>query len=70
VPEESKPPRPQNESGVGWEILGTLLAGIAAWSGIGWLVDLWLHTRFGVLVGMLVGFAGSMYLIVHKYGNK
>jgi F0F1-type ATP synthase assembly protein I len=55
---------------VGWEIFGTLLAGIAAWSGIGWLVDLWLHTRVGVLVGMLVGFAGSMYLIVHKYGNK
>ncbi|HEY3630025.1 MAG TPA: hypothetical protein VE074_11160 [Jatrophihabitantaceae bacterium] len=39
------------------------------WGGIGWLIDLWLHTWVGIVVGMLVGFAGAIYLIIRKYGN-
>ena len=39
------------------------------WGGIGWLIDLWLHTWVGIVVGMLVRFAGAIYLIIRKYGN-
>jgi F0F1-type ATP synthase assembly protein I len=69
MPEAPPPPPPRpDDAGVGWAVLSTLLAGIATWGAIGWLID-WglLHTGFGLLVGMLVGFAGSMYLIIKKY---
>ena len=34
-----------------WSIIGTLVAGVLAWGGIGWLLDRWLGTRF--LVALL-----------------
>jgi ATP synthase protein I len=68
APEPHGRPRP-GDAGVGWAVLSTLLAGIVVWGGIGWLIDLWLHTWVGIVVGMLVGFAGAIYLIIRKYGN-
>jgi ATP synthase protein I len=69
MPEAPKPPDRRGDAGVGWAVLSTLLAGILVWGGIGWLIDLWLHTWVGIVVGMLVGFAGAIYLIIRKYGN-
>jgi F0F1-type ATP synthase assembly protein I len=51
-----------------WSIIGTLVAGVLAWGGIGWLLDRWLGTRFLVAVGVLVGMAGAFYLIIKRYG--
>jgi ATP synthase protein I len=58
-----------SDAGAGWAVVSTLIAGIAVWGAIGWLVDLWLHTWVGLVVGMLVGFAGALYLIIHKYAS-
>lgn len=69
MPEAPRPPGRPSDAGVGWAVLSTLLAGILVWGGIGWLIDLWLHTWVGRVVGMLVGFAGAIYLIIRKYGN-
>jgi F0F1-type ATP synthase assembly protein I len=69
MPEVPKPPDRRGDAGVGWAVLSTLLAGILVWGGIGWLIDRWLHTWVGIVVGMLVGFAGAIYLIIRKYGN-
>jgi F0F1-type ATP synthase assembly protein I len=52
-----------------WSILGTLVAGVLAWGGIGWLLDRWLGTGFLVAVGILVGAAGAFYLIIKRYGS-
>jgi ATP synthase protein I len=52
-----------------WSILGTLVAGVLAWGGIGWLLDRWLGTSFLVAVGILVGAAGAFYLIIKRYGS-
>ena len=41
--EGRRPPDPTGAT-QGWAALGTLLAGICVWGGIGWLVDLWLGT--------------------------
>lgn len=63
------PQRPaQDDATVGWAVFTSLIAGIAGWGGVGWLIGLWLHTPVALLVGMLVGFASSIYLIVKKYG--
>jgi F0F1-type ATP synthase assembly protein I len=64
-----KPGRPDRGSDLVWSILGTLVAGVLAWGGIGWLLDRWLGTRFLVAVGILVGAAGAFYLIIRRYGS-
>ena len=53
-----------------WSIIGTLVAGVLAWGGIGWLLDRWLGTSFLVAVGILVGMAGAFYLIIKRYGGS
>ena len=52
-----------------WSIIGTLIAGVLAWGGIGWLLDRWLGTTFLVAVGIVVGMAGAFYLIIKRYGS-
>jgi F0F1-type ATP synthase assembly protein I len=53
-----------------WSIIGTLVAGVLAWGGIGWLLDQWLGTRFLVAIGVVVGMAGAFYLIIKRYGSS
>ena len=59
--------RPRAE--IVWSIIGTLIAGVLAWGGIGWLLDRWLGTRYLVAVGIIVGMAGAFYLIIKRYGS-
>ncbi len=68
---ESEPPRepPGRGADVVWSIIGTLVAGVLAWGGIGWLLDQWLGTRFLVAIGIIVGMAGAMYLIIKRHGG-
>ena len=53
-----------------WSIIGTLIAGVLAWGGIGWLLDRWLGTRYLVAIGIIVGMAGAFYLIIKRYGTS
>jgi F0F1-type ATP synthase assembly protein I len=66
-----KRPTPQSGANAGWTAVGYLIAGIGVWGGIGWLVDNWLDVpmHFGTLIGMLVGMAGAVYLIVKNMGT-
>ena len=68
---DSGPPRepPGRGGDVVWSIIGTLVAGVLAWGGIGWLLDQWLGTRFLVAVGIIVGMAGAFYLIIKRHGS-
>jgi len=53
-----------------WSVIGTLLAGIVVWGGVGWLLDRWL--RFDGLflpIGMLLGVGASIYVIYVRYGR-
>jgi F0F1-type ATP synthase assembly protein I len=69
---ESGPPREPSGRGAEmvWSIIGTLVAGVLAWGGIGWLLDRWLGTRYLVAVGIVVGMAGAFYLIIKRYGSS
>jgi F0F1-type ATP synthase assembly protein I len=68
---DSGPPKEPLGRGadVVWSIIGTMVAGVLAWGGIGWLLDRWLGTRFLVAVGIIVGMAGAFYLIVKRHGG-
>jgi hypothetical protein len=41
---------------------------MVVWGGVGWLLDLWLHIRVLAPVGIILGMAVAIYLVVVKYG--
>ena len=66
------PARPQGGGGsgadTGWAVTGTLISGMVVWGGVGWLLDLWLHIRVLAPVGIILGMAVAIYLVVVRYG--
>ena len=56
-------------AGAGWAVLGTMIAGMAVWGGIGALLDRWLSTQVFLPIGVIVGVASSIYLVYIKYGK-
>ncbi len=52
----------------GWSIVGTMLSGLAVWGGAGWLLDRWLDTRVFAPVGIILGMAAAIYLVVKRFG--
>ena len=63
--------QPSGVSGAngGWEVVGTLIAGVVVWGGIGWLIDLWLDTTYVKAIGVLVGLAAAIYLVLVRFGK-
>jgi len=57
--------------GKAWSIIGTLLAGLAVWGGIGFLIDrlAGFHGVF-LAIGLVVGAIGGVYLVVVRYGRE
>ncbi|MCV2488763.1 hypothetical protein OF117_05260 [Geodermatophilus sp. YIM 151500] len=53
----------------GWAVTGTLISGMAVWGGGGWLLDSWLDTRVFAPVGIILGTAAAIYLVVVRYGS-
>lgn len=66
---EGRPPNRPSDAGAGWAVIGTLISGMAVWGGIGALLDWWLGTRAFLPVGVIVGMAAAIYLVVVKYGK-
>jgi ATP synthase protein I len=55
---------------VGWTVFSYLLAGMAAYGGIGWLIGRAVHVPLLFPIGMLVGLGISLAYIVHRYGRQ
>lgn len=68
-------PRDQrNESwggmATGWAITGTMIGGMAAWGGLGYLLDRLLGTQHVfVTAGFVLGAAGATYIVWLRYGR-
>ena len=55
----------------GFGIAATLLGGMLAWGGIGYLVDRLAHTgKVFTAIGMVVGAIGGIYLVWLKFGKE
>src|SRR2546423_10072859 len=56
--------------GKAWSIIGTLLAGLAVWGGIGYLIDrlAGFHALF-LPIGLVIGAIGGVYIVVVRYGR-
>ncbi len=67
----SKPPTRTTGRGrdQGLAILSYLFAGIGLYGGLGWLADHFWHTSFLLPVGLILGMAVSIYVIIKRYGS-
>jgi F0F1-type ATP synthase assembly protein I len=63
------PVRGGSGADTGWTIIGTMLSGMAIWGGAGWLLDRWLDIKVLLPVGIILGMAVSIYMVVVKYGG-
>src|SRR5947209_18452822 len=68
-PRPVSPERHGSGAETGWAIVGTMLSGMAVWGGAGWLLDLWLDIKVFAPVGIILGMAVSIYVVVVKYGG-
>lgn len=56
-------------AGQGWTALAYLISGMVVWGFFGWLVDRWLDTNgIAIGVGVVIGAAGGVYLVVRRLG--
>jgi F0F1-type ATP synthase assembly protein I len=46
-----------------------MISGMAVWGGAGWLLDRWLDTRAFLPVGIILGMAAAIYIVVKRYGT-
>jgi ATP synthase protein I len=54
----------------GWTVFSYLLAGMAAYGIIGWLIGRAVHVPLLFPIGMLVGLGISIGYIIHRYGRQ
>ena len=68
--DKQSPPKPEPGDRSAWAALSALLSGIVVWGGIGALLDHWLHipNGLGLLVGMMIGLATGVYVVVKRFG--
>lgn len=53
---------------VAWSIVSLLLSGILVWGGIGWFLDRQAGTSLFLPLGILLGAAGAMFLVIRRFG--
>ena len=57
--------------GTVWSIIGTLMAGLAVWGGVGFLIDRLAGFRALFLpIGLVIGAVGGVYVVVVRYGRE
>lgn len=68
--DKKPPPSTDPGSNAGWVALGTLISGIVVWGGVGALLDWWLDipSQIGLLIGMILGLAVSLYMVLKRFG--
>jgi F0F1-type ATP synthase assembly protein I len=55
---------------IGWTVFSYLIAGMAAYGAIGWLIGRAVHVSLLFPIGMLVGLAISIAFIIYRYGRQ
>jgi len=52
-----------------WSVPSSLLAGMAIYGGLGWLLDRWLDTSAFFPIGTVLGLVLGGYLVYRKFGR-
>lgn len=59
----------RSNEGAAWTILGYLLSGLLFWGGVGYLADKFFNTSYLVLIGLMMGMGGGLYLVWLRFGR-
>ncbi len=54
----------------GLRVISLLISGLVFYGGLGWLLDRWLQTSWWLPVGIIVGTAAGVYLVIARYGRS
>ena len=54
----------------GYRALSILIAGLLVYGGLGWLLDRWLGTSWWLPIGLVLGVALGIYLVVVRFGKQ
>ena len=53
----------------GWAAVSSMIAGMAIWGFVGWLIDQWLNTGgIATAIGCVLGVTLGIYLVVKRLG--
>lgn len=63
---QQQEPRPPSDSD-GWRVLSYMLGGMILYGGVGWLIGHWTGITILFPMGMLLGIALSIVMIVFRY---
>ena len=75
-PERTEPPtgssRADGRKGEqdAWGAFGLVASGVLVWGLVGGLVGAWLDSSIPVVLGMLLGMTGGLYLVWFRYGRQ
>jgi hypothetical protein len=53
-----------------WGAFSLIGAGVLFWGGVGWLVSEWLDNSIFLMLGLLLGMGGALYLVWLRYGRS
>jgi ATP synthase protein I len=69
---EALPERAPHAAGIdqGMRVLSYLVAGVLLYGALGWLGDHLLGTAFLLPIGIVLGAAGGVYVIIRRYGSE
>ncbi len=54
----------------GYRVVSILIAGLLVYGGLGWLLDRWLGTSWWLPIGLVLGVALGIYLVVVRFGKQ
>lgn len=65
---KARPPSPGADEG--WAVLGSLIAGLVLFAGLGAVLDQWWDTRVMAPVGAVIGMALGIYAVVMRHAAR
>ena len=60
----------RNEADAYWSIFGYLASGLLFWGGVGYFASRFFDKPFLILIGLLLGITGAIYLIWLRFGRQ
>lgn len=60
----------QSGTDTGLRVFSILISGVVFYGGLGWLLDRWLQTSWLLPLGIIVGMAAGIYLVIARYGRS
>lgn len=62
-------PQRSGHTGDGMVVLSYILAGLVLYGGLGWLGDRYFNTSWLLPLGLILGMALSIYMVIKRYGS-